>query len=185
MTLLEAVNTILPYLGEHTITRVEGNKHPTVQLIVAAIDRKRKELLGEGLWFNEAVRTLEVNTDGTIDVPTGTLAVYGQDYDVEIDGERLFNLEQDTRYFTKPVKVKLIKDIPYDRLPLYAQHYVAYQAGAEIYVSDFGVDNTSQDLSFKAENNRIKLSQENLRKRKWNSSDALYRRSRAFRFMRR
>lgn len=169
MNLLQAVNTVLPYLGEHPVTDLD-TAHPTVDLIVNAIDRHRQSLLAEGWFFNEVTRTLPVNTDGKIDAPTGIVAIYGVDCNVELDGDNLYNVDEGSWYFSKPVKVELIRDIPFDRLPLYASNVVLYQAGIEVYTADFGVEQTIQVLQNFSEANRIKLVQENIRKRHYNSS---------------
>lgn len=169
MKLLDAVNTVLPYLGEHPVTDTD-TAHPTVGLIIEAIERQREVLLAEGWWFNEATITLPVNTDGRIDAPTGILSIYGIDCEVEINGDDLFNLTENSEYFSNPITVEIIKDIPFERLPVYAASTIVYNAATEVYTADFGVENTVQVLQALAENSRLKLVQENIRKRKYNSS---------------
>lgn len=169
MELLKAVNTVLPHLGEHVITRIEGAKHPTVDLILAAIDRHRMTILSEGLWFNELTLTIPVNSDGRIDVPKDTIAVYGVDCDVEIDGERFFDLNTGSRYFDRPITVRIVRDVEFHKLPINVALCVTYSAGAEVYLQDYGRENTVPELQQLADRNTILISQENLRKRKYNS----------------
>ena len=169
MKLLDAVNTVLPYMGEHPVTDLDTS-HPTVDLIIKAIDRQRQALLAEGWWFNECTVTLPVNTDGKIDTPTGIISIYGTDCDVEIDGDNLRDTYKNTEYFDEPITVELIKDTPFERLPLYAAHVCLYNAAIEVYTADFGVENTIQVLQSLSENARMKLNQENIRKRRYNSS---------------
>ena len=177
MDLLNAVNTVLPYLGEHVITRIEGAQHPTVDLILAAIERQRTTLLVDGWWFNELTLTLPVNTGSQIDVPTEVLTVYGIDCTVSIDGEKFYDLELGTRYFTKPIKVKLIRDIAFDRLPAQCALYLTYLAATEVYLADYGADATLTSLQVLAERNLISLRQENLRNRRYNSRTVALRNS--------
>lgn len=169
MKLLDAVNTVLPYLGEHPVTDIDTT-HPTVDLIVKAIDRQRQALLAEGWWFNEGTVTLPVNTDGKIDTPTGIISIYGLDCDVEIDGANLRDTYNNSEYFSAPITVELIKDTPFEKLPLYAAHVCLYNAATEVYTADFGVESSVQVLQSLSENARMKLNQENLRKRRYNSS---------------
>jgi len=179
MTLLDAVNAILPYLGQHVITRVEDSRNPTVARIVSAIDRQRRSVLAEGHWFNEVTsKTLLLNTDNTVDVPLNTIAVYGKDTKVAKRGAKLYDIDNDTRYFTGPVTVKVIYDYPFEELPEYAAQYITYLAGIEVYVSDYGVENAVQQMHERKEFNRLLLVQENMRNRKWNSNDGAMRRSR-------
>ena len=170
MELLEAVNTVLPILGEHIVTRVEGARHPTVDLITGAIERKRKAVLSEGWWFNTATRTLSPDTEGYIATPAGIVAIYGEDCDVEIDGSRLFDLTNDSRIFSKPILVKLIKDIEFDKLPYSCAIYITYLAAYEVYLQDYGLDNTAQALRGEAGTYYQTFSQENMRKRRYNSA---------------
>lgn len=169
MRLLDAVNTVLPHLGEHPITAIETTKHPTVDLIIAAIERQTRSLLTEGYWFNELILTLPVNTDGRINTPENALDIYGIDCNVSIEGEQLFDLNTGSYYFTRPIKVKIIRDIPFEHLPEQAALCVTYNAGAEQYVTDFGVENSVGALQSLAEWNRQLLRQEELRKRRYNN----------------
>jgi hypothetical protein len=169
MELLQAVNTVLPHLGEHVTTRIEGAQHPTVDLIMAAIERQRLTVLSTGLWFNELVVTLPVNTDGQIDVPYGTIAVYGIDCAVEIEGENFFDLLNGTAYFTAPIKVKLIRDIAFDKLPINVALAITYAAGAEVYLQDYGRENSVEELQRMADRSWVLVHQEDLRKRKYNT----------------
>lgn len=170
MELLEAVNTVLPILGEHIVTRVEGARHPTVDLITSAIERKRKAVLSEGWWFNTANRTLAPDTQGYIAAPASIIAIYGVDCPLEVGGSRLFNLETDSRMFEQPVTVKLIKDIEFDKLPYSCAIYITYLAAYEVYLQDYGLDNTAQALKMEANGYYQTFSQENMRKRKYNSA---------------
>lgn len=170
MELLKAVNTVLPFLGEHPVTRIEGAKHPTVDLILAAIERQRMSLLAEGWWFNKINTVIPVNTDGRIDVPKDTISVYGIDCDVELDGEKFFNLSTGDREFTKPIHVEIIRDIEFKKLPVYAAQTVMYYAASEVYLADFGRENTVPELQAQATDNLYKLKQEHLRKSKFNAT---------------
>lgn len=169
MELLQAVNTVLPHLGEHVITRIEGAKHPTVDLILAAIERQRLGLLAEGHWFNELTLDIPVNTDGQIDVPKDTVAVYGVNCDVEVDGEKFLNLATGSRYFYAPIRVTIVRDVEFEKLPVNFALTVVYSAGAEVYLQDYGRENTVPELQLLADKSWIKVTQENLRKRKFNS----------------
>ena len=168
MELLEAVNTVLPFMGEHPVTRVEGSSHPVVDAIVLAIARKTRLLLAEGWWFNEHTTTLEVETDGRIRAPSNCIAVYGISAKVSIEGGYLYDLGNNTRYFTNSVDVKFIRNIPFTDLPEYAAQYVTYDAGIEVYTSDLGVEESLQVMQATANRSLAQLRQENLRNRDYN-----------------
>lgn len=178
MELLKAVNTILPYLGEHVITRIEGAKHPTVDLALAAIDRQRIALLSTGWWFNEETKIIPVNTDGRIEVPKDTLVAKGLDCDVVVRGEKFYDTANDTRYFTRPIKVKTYVDLAFDELPDMAALYIVYMAGIEVYTADLGAENALSIMQQFANMNISNLRQENLRQRQLNPHRIAARRSR-------
>ena len=110
MKLLDAVNTVLPYMGEHPVTDLD-TAHPTVDLIIKAIDRQRQALLAEGWWFNERTLTLPVNTDGKIDAPTEIISIYGLDCDVDIRGDDLIDTYTGSWLFSAPIKVEAIDSV--------------------------------------------------------------------------
>lgn len=169
MTLLEAVNTVLPHLGEHVITRIEGARHPTVDLIIAAIDRQRISLLKDGWWFNEMKLIIPVNTDGRMDTPIQALAVYGNNATVVIEGETLFNLTTGSRIFTEPLDCLVVRDVVFEHLPPAAALTVVYRAGAEVYLQDYGRENTVPELQALGDKNHMDLKMENTRNRRYNS----------------
>jgi hypothetical protein len=169
MELLEAVNTVLPCLGEHVITRIETSKHPTVDLIVAAIERQRKSLLLDGWWFNDTVQTIPVNTDGRIAVPLDTLVARGIDCDVVNRGGFFVDLANNTYYFTRPIKVRILTNWEFNELPEAAALAVTYLAGIEVFNADLGADNALSVMQSYANNNLALLRQENLRSRRYNA----------------
>lgn len=172
MELLQAVNTVLPYMGEHVITRIEGAKHPTVDLILAAITRYKETLLETGWWFNELHQVIPVNTDGMIEVPKDTLAAYGISHNVAVTGEKFFDLDNGTRYFTKPLEVKIIRDFEFNELPVTAALHIVYSAAIEVYTADLGAEDAIQVLSQLASTNKVLLDRQELRQRKYNSRTA-------------
>lgn len=177
MDLLTAVNTVLPQLGEHTITQIEGARHPTVAAIVASIDRQRITFLSDGWWFNELYITLPVNTDGQIETPQRTISLEGITKRVAPQGEKLLDLETGSWYFTAPVDVKLIQDWDFEDLPHAAAMYITYMAGVEVYTADLGVENSLQIMQSFANQNMALVRQENLRQRGYNLRDRARRRS--------
>lgn len=172
MDMLEAVNTVLPYMGEHVVTRVEGAKHPSVDLIQAAIKRQKATFLTTGWWFNELDMKLVPDTHGYIDVPERTLEAYGKNITVALDGERFFNLDTGSRYFTKPLEVKIIRDWDFESLSETAALYITYKAAIEVYTADLGAEATLQILNQYANDNLIAFKELNLRQRKYNSKTA-------------
>lgn len=170
MELLEAVNTVLPYIGEHPITRIEGAKHPTVDLALAAIKRQQDMLLAEKWWFNRLDVRLQPNTEGRIEVPKDTLEIYGKDCRVTLDGEYLFNLETGSRTFDKAINVEICRNIPFNKLPVNAAYHIMYLACCEVYLADFGRENTIPELQALANDQLVRLREVHLRQMRFNKN---------------
>lgn len=169
MELLQAVNTVLPYLTEHPITRIEGTDHPTVDLILAAIDRQRLTVLGEGLWFNNENRTLNVEVDGRIKTPKDTIAIYGKDRMVTVEGAYIYDVTNGTRYFTGAIDVELVLDKEFNKLPMYAALTITYAAAVEVYLQDYGNESVVGQLQALSNTNANLLRMEHERNTKRNA----------------
>lgn len=68
MKLLDAINTVLPYLGEANVTSTTA-RNTTVQAVLQQIDTAKRTLLGTGWWFNRVKVTLYPGADGRIKAP--------------------------------------------------------------------------------------------------------------------
>lgn len=171
MTELEAVNTVLPYLGDHTVSRVEGSRHPTVGLIIAAMDRQRKALLNEKWWFNKRIHNFAPNTNGKINVPEGTLAVYGKSANVEIEGEWFYCIETGSFQFPNGLVAEIVRDEPFKELPHCVAMYVTYKAALEVAVADMGVEDQTRILINLMDENYKQMFREHTRKSGFNSKN--------------
>lgn len=170
MELLEAVNYVMPYLGEMTVTSTDS-RHPTVNLILKAIKHHTRLILSQGWWFNEREVTLYPSAENQMAAPDKILTLYSLDNeaDFEVRNGMIFDLTNGTFTITRPVKFRLIEDLDFADLPLYAALYIQEQAGREVYVQDFGVESTIGEFDRKAKASLDMLTQENLRKRKFNT----------------
>lgn len=169
MTELEAVNTVLTYLGDHTVTRVEGSRHPTVGLIIAALKRQRQALLSEKWWFNKRKFEFQPNTDGKVNVPEGTLAVYGISHEVEIEGEYFYCVRTGSMKFPNGLHAEIIQDKEFSDLPSTVAMYVMYKAAIEVATADQGVGDQIQILMSLASENYKQMFREQCRKSGFNS----------------
>ena len=170
MTELDAVNIVLPYLGEHTVSTL-NSRSPTVSLIQDALKNNAGTLLAEGFWFNKQIRKLYPDTSGIIYTPDSMLALYPTGNTLfEPRGNKLWDITNSTWYFESEVEALIIDNLLFDELPLYAQETCCYMAAIELYAKDFGVDSTYQLLQQKYQQAALLLRQENLRKSKFNMS---------------
>lgn len=139
MKLLDAVNLIMPKLGERPVTSL-AVKHPTLAVLLPIIEQTRRSTLNRGWWFNEYASTLYPDTDGVIAVGTETLSfVPDMAGTAIVRGSELFNPVTLTNVFSAPVKGCITQDMDFDLLPESAATYVFYSALVEAFTTDIGV----------------------------------------------
>lgn len=167
MTYLDAINTVLRYIGEYPVDSVDV-MYPTVELIKPALEEQRTALLIQGWWFNTSRnRTLQPDSIGQVQVPTDTLLC------IPVTEEFVWN----GRYISRkdgtapnaPVQVDLVGDIPFEDLPLTAKYAVVYAAAYSVYVGDFGVDNSAEALLQQAQGYFQALTAQHTRTRKYSA----------------
>ena len=181
MTLLEAINYALPYMGEATVTSVDV-RHPTVALIVRALDDHRKSLQGGTWWFNDKRVKLYPDSEQEIATPSNVITLVAVDdkYLVEERNGRLYDLTNDTYLFSEAIEVQLKENLPFEELPHWAAEVVKQRAARQVYVQDYGIESTIKELAAKETEATNQLMHEHLRKRKFSSAKS----PRAGRFMR-
>ena len=167
MKLLDAVNTILPYLGEANVTSTTA-RNTTVQSILQQIETAKRALLATGWWFNTVNVTLYPGSDYKIKAPVNVLNWECSDESVlsEIRGEYLYNLETGTLEFTESQTGTIKQDLEFEELPEYAAQTVMYIACTAVYSADMGVDNTyGTEILSKLAQARTLLERDHLRKK--------------------
>lgn len=144
---LAAVNYVLRRLGEQPVTGLDV-PYPTVGIVRAALEEARHLLLSDEWYFNTFTdASLEFDVDsGTVPVPPGAIQVYPHDKGLVSTGKVIVDAASGIPVQTD-VKVKLVLDVPLDRLPLQAVYVVQSAAALSTYVQDFGAgDSTAQVL---------------------------------------
>lgn len=169
MKLLDAVNLILPKLGEHPVTSLTL-KHPTLAIILPEVENELKQLLNRGWWFNQFEYTATPDVDGKIALGTETLSfVPSTDY-ASVRGVELFNTETMSFIWDHPVKGLLTTYVDFDKLPESAAQVVFCNALINAFVTDIGVSNELQVWQVKAGAAASDLLAEHLRNRRYSTA---------------
>lgn len=164
MKLLDAINTVLPYLGEANVTSTTA-RNTTVQAVLQQIDTAKRTLLGAGWWFNRVKVTLYPGADGRIKAPINVFSWLPDEGISEIRGEYLYNLDTGDYQFDSALTGLIIQDMDFEELPNYAALVVTYMAALAVYSADLGVDSTYQvELSKNLATANMYLEREHLRK---------------------
>ena len=169
LKLLDAVNLVLPKLGERPVTALDV-KHPTLAIILPVVDQTIQNTLQRGWWFNEYVYTAYPDPAGEIALGTAAMSFVPsgvQPYFMR--GERLFNPETRSYVFSAAVEGTLIERLEFDDLPESAATYVFYASLVEAYTTDLGVSQELQIWQSLAGRAYSDLMMEHLRHRKFST----------------
>jgi hypothetical protein len=171
MNLLDAVNYALPYMGEATVTSVDV-RHPTVALIVRAINDHSRSLQAGTWWFNDKLVKLYPDADKLIATPANLITIVAVEnkYLVENRNNRLYDLTNDTYMFTEMIECRLKEELPFEELPHWAAEVIKQRATRQVYVQDYGIESTIKELAAKETEATNQLMHEHLRKRKFSTT---------------
>lgn len=171
MLLLEAINSCLTALGEARVTS-DTVRHPTVDIVRSTIDLKRRLLLERGWWFNQANVTMYPGVDGTMEYPFDALSIVGFDGRTLIarDG-LLFDMDNGTNQFTRPLQMQVTYDLEFQNLPESAATIVWTRTAQEVYAGDYGVDSTIERLNLQEQLATQTLEMLHLRNRRYSTRD--------------
>lgn len=170
MKLLKAINTILPRLGEHTVTSVDA-KHPTVAIILNAIATALDTVLLEDWWFNSYETELLPDSEGHIVIGDDILKVRLTDSPGIVTRRegRLYSMA--TRTYKWPVgqavRVFIAERLTFENLPESAAQYVMYAGLVEAYLTDVGMEAITQEWSKAASRARQGMTAEHLQNKKY------------------
>lgn len=145
LKLLDAINMILPKLGEHRVTRVDI-KHPTIAIIVPEVENTVRQTCAQGWWFNEFEYTAPINAEGEIVLGQDTLAftaLPSEPYTVLRDG-KLYNPSTLSYTWDRGIRGLVKQYVEFDSLPESAQQYIWHTALVTTYVTDIGLEKEVQ-----------------------------------------
>lgn len=168
MKLIDAVNQIMPILGEHPVNNLD-TKHPTLAVILPAVDLKLIEVLSRGWWFNEYQYTLRPDSEGFIYMPVDTLAFIPDQQGPVVRGRRLFNTRTNNFKFTEQVPGTLQVTMEFDDLPTTVAVYVFYTTLVHVYLTDIGLENTVGEWKEMADNAEAQATSEHLRNKRYST----------------
>lgn len=169
MQLLEAVNTCLSALGEARVTSTTV-RHPTVDLILSTITMKQRQLLERGWWFNMSHVTMYPSVTNEMEYPVNALSIIGDNGETFVPrGGMLFDMDNNTQYFTEPKSMTVAYNLDFEDLPECAANVVMTRAAQEVYSGDLGPDSAVQRLNILEIQSYTELELQHLRNRRYST----------------
>ena len=134
-TQLEAVNTMLGYIGEAPVNSISNTQELPVSaaLAVTVLAETSREVQSEGWHFNteKKITLTESDVDGKITLDEDVLQVDHEgtdDLDLVQRGRSLYNRKDNTEVFTSSVEVTVVRLLDFDKLPEQARRYITLKA---------------------------------------------------------
>lgn len=130
---LDVVNDMLACLGELPVNSLEEG-HPMVPTAIRVLSTANTREQAKSWWFNRELTDLSPDTLGHIYLPNDVIRVDPQQRSLQYvqRGRRLYKPYEPnatTKYtFDRPVRVWLVREIPFDDLPVTPQMFVSYSA---------------------------------------------------------
>lgn len=168
MKLLDAVNLILPKLGEHPVTSVTL-KHPTLAIILPEVENELRNLCNRGWWFNQFEYKATPDIDGKIALGVDTLSFVPYIPYAAVRGKELYNVETMSYVWDDPVEGLLTTYVQFEELPETAAQVVWWNALINAFATDIGVSQELQIWQVRAGAAASDLVAEHLRNRRYNT----------------
>ena len=134
-TQLQAVNTMLGYIGEAPVNSISNTTELPVSAAnaVSILDETSKEVQSNGWHFNteREVALIGNAADGKITLDSDVLQVDHEgtdDIDLVQRGTSLIDRKNSTDVFSEEIKVTVVKELPWDSLPEQARRYITLRA---------------------------------------------------------
>jgi hypothetical protein len=127
LTQLDVVNQCLASMGETPLNSIDSD-HPFVAAALLKMKTTNTQEQAKGWWFNTDYITLTPDPNTKfIYVPADAINVNPDDEGNAwvIRGRRLYNRFTSSYEFTAPVSVSLVRELPFDDLPMLANHMIA------------------------------------------------------------
>lgn len=172
LELLNAVNLMLPKLGEHPVTSLDIN-HPTLAVILPEVENELIQLLLKGWWFNEYQTTLYPDNEKHIAIGTEVVSFTPDRVEAAVRGRALFNPSTLDFTWDAPVMGRIKQKVAFDDLPETAAQFVWNSALINAYVTDLGVTQDVQIWQVRAQAAYTQLLAEHLRNRKYSTTSTI------------
>jgi len=134
-TQLQAVNTMLGYIGEAPVNSISNTSELPVSAAnaVSILDEASKEVQSTGWHFNteKEIELIGNASSGKITLDADVLQIDHEgtdDVDLVQRGSSLFDRKNNTDVFSNAIKVTVVKELPWDSLPEQARRYITLKA---------------------------------------------------------
>lgn len=122
---LDLINSMLSTTGTAKLT-AEDDNHPNYIAANDILEEEIEDMSSMELWFNTSIRTLSVNGDGKVPVPSNAIAVDPVDIqkDYVVRGQYLFDMGDYTDVIEEDVECRITYEVDLEDWPVDALKYL-------------------------------------------------------------
>ena len=162
MEKLDAVNNILLSMGQRTVTDI-ATPHPLKDAIIAQLEYHRKLLLRKGQYFNVRTMTLYPNESNQIVQPSSILALWNP-RTADFINKLLTDTATGSTTFANSASVDAYVNLEFNALPEVASEMLVAVVLCEMYLAEYGDDNTYRQHMLRREEAKAALRREEIRR---------------------
>jgi hypothetical protein len=162
LTELEAVNSMLGFIGEAPIASLDGELITDAALARNILREASRQVQEVGWHFNTDVRfRLSPDINGFIQIPNDALRIDCPWVDIVVRGSRIYNRETNSYTFTTYLDCEIIRYLEWDDLPPAVRRYITAMATTMFATRALGsAEITNQARAEEAKARALMLSQE-------------------------
>ena len=140
---LDAVNRMLDAIGEAQVSSIDNTSgNLDLSLALSSLQSQSDIVQEEGWYFNTEERLFSPDSDGEIILPENIIRIdsTGRDFYrdiIEREG-KLYNKDETTFKFDRPVLCEIVLNIDYEKLPAAVRRYVALLAASSFVTNRVG-----------------------------------------------
>lgn len=146
-TELQAINTILSFIGEAPVSSITGNIGTDVAVAKQILDESSLSIQTQGWFFNRELEVTQArDTDNKVPLETNCVSIepsvpYQYQYSYTIRDGFLYDLKNHTNVFaTAPVQIDKTMIQQFEHLPEYARRYITVKAARRFAARYIGAD---------------------------------------------
>ncbi len=165
-TELQAINTILSFIGEAPVSSITGNIGTDVAVAKQILDESSLSIQTQGWFFNRELEVTQArDTDNKVPLETNCVSIepsapYQYQYSYTIRDGFLYDLKNHTNVFaTAPVQIDKTMIQQFEHLPEYARRYITVKAARRFAARYIGADSLVKLASLDEQESHVAFEQ--------------------------
>lgn len=168
---ITVVNAMLATMGESPLNSIE-DPHAFRAACLSTLDSEDARIQAKGWWFNQEVVTMTPQTNDRIPLPGDAISVRTPARNIVQRGRYLYDTDTGDYLFYAPVKIELIRRVPFGDLPESAAQYIKACSVVQFQTNYDGDTAKTRDLRIIEARTFAEINIDHIRNRRSNMIDS-------------